>query len=560
MNILRKLFVSTFFSFLFVLVFSAFLQSSGQIKEACAASIGAGQQCPSGITNPYDHDVEAVNVNVKINVTVGTMQPGSSVHIQAKFNDARTSECYVNCLLREESADISWSGSIDHNFDNLGCSSGTCDDTLTVNVSTGDSNCHIDNSSQSQQANANGASVSYVFNVTCEALLPTIPPLTCNCSYTKPCTMPNGASGTQRCGGTTTGGSCAASSACPANSTNCEACIPALTPIPTSLPTLTPTPTRVPVCSADCTNRPSACQGAWDGCNFCNPTSNKCEVPQGQPTNTPVPTQGPTATSVPGTPTPTPTIGVPACNTPCSGPRECEGARNGCTVCLPNRGGAKVCQTQPTPTPLPFDKNACACDGLDTPGVFIGTPTTFTAYSKLVGTGANIGMQKFITFYMYKQDPAKPNETGTLIGGPADVNSVLVSNTSSPTRYRSQWLFTDTSKLEKNVTYMVYADTKKGCVQKQTAYNFEIPTQVVLAAETQQVSFFDKIQGFIARLLANFGIGGQTQQPAPTPTPIPPTATPTPNRTQGGNLKLVPFYPANILEKSCQVIRFQLPG
>lgn len=331
--------------------------------------------------------------------------------------------------------------------------------------------------------------------------------------------------------------------------------VPSLTP--TLLPTATPTPTRAPVCNLDCTNRPSACQGAWDGCSFCNPTSNKCEVPQGQPTNTPVPTQGPTATSVPGTPTPTPTIGVPACNTPCSGPRECEGARNGCTVCLPNRGGAKVCQTQPTPTPLPFDKNACACDGLDTPGVFIGTPTTFTAYSKLVGTGANIGMQKFITFYMYKQDPAKPNETGTLIGGPADVNSVLVSNTSSPTRYRSQWLFTDTSKLEKNVTYMVYADTKKGCVQKPTAYNFEIPTQVVLAAETQQVSFFDKIQGFISRLLANFGID-QTQQPTPTPTRPANTPTPTPNKS--GNIQLIPFYPANILEKSCQVIRFQLPG
>lgn len=158
---------------------------------------------------------------------------------------------------------------------------------------------------------------------------------------------------------------------------------------------------------------------------------------------------------------------------------------------------------------------------------------------------------------MYKQDPAKPNETGTLIGGPADVNSVLVSNTTSPTRYRSQWTFTDTSKLEKNVTYMVYADTKKGCVQKTTAYNFETPTQVVLAAETQQVSFFDKIQGFITRLLSGFSSTPQQTTPTPAPTRQP-TATPTP--AQSGNLKLVPFYPANILEKSCQVLRFQLPS
>lgn len=562
---IKKLFFSTFFVFFLVFGIFAFLQNSGQIKNACAASIGVGQQCPSGIINPYDHDVEAVNVNVKVNVTVGSMQPNSSIHIQAKFKDARTSECYVNCLLREESADISWSGPIDHNFDNLGCSSGTCDDTLTVDVSTSDSNCHIDNSSQSQQANANGASVSYTFNVTCEAPLPTLPPLTCNCSYTKPCTMPNGTSGTQRCGGTSTGGSCAASNACPANSTNCEACIPALTPIPTSQPTLTPTPTRVPVCNLDCTNRPRACQGAWDSCSFCNPTSNKCEVPQGQPTNTPVPTAGPTATSVPGSPTPTP---VTACGSTCTKSEDCNGgaASHGCPVCLPNSSNTKICQPpstptpSPTPTPLPFDKNACACDNLDTPDVFIGTPTTFTAYSKLVGSSANIGTQKFITFYMYKQDPAKPNDTGTLIGGPADVNSVLVSGSTSPTRYRSQWLFTDTSKLEKNVTYMVYANTKKGCVQKPTAYNFDAPSQVVLAAKTQQITFFDKIQGFITRLLANFGIGGQTQQTAPTPTSVPPTATPTPNRTQGGNLKLVPFYPATILEKSCQFIKFQLPG
>ncbi len=502
MNTIKKLFFSTFFAVFFVFGFFTLLQGSGQIENACAASIGVGQQCPSGITNPYDHDVEAVNVNVKVNVTVGTMQPNSTVHIQAGFKDARTSECYVNCLLREESTDISWSGSIDHNFDNLGCSSGACDDTLTVNVNTSDSNCHVDNNSQSQQANANGASVSYNFNITCEAPLPTLPAEVCNCQYEKDCVV-NGQPGKQQCGGSNSGGgACRPSNACPTNdANNCTACLPTLSS-PTPLPTLTPLPTI--------TTGP------------------------GTPTPTPIPTV-PTSTPTPIGPTPT-------------GPRP--------SVTLTPTPTRPV--NTPTPTPLPFDKNACACDGLDTPGVFIGTPTTFTAYSKLVGTSANIGMQKFITFYMYKQDPAKPNETGQPIGGPADVNSVLVSNTSSPTRYRSQWLFTDTSKLEKGVTYMVYADTKKGCVQKQTAINFEAPTQVVLAAETQEISFFDKIQGFITRLLSGFSSNNQSGQPTPTPTRVANTPTPTPNKS--GNIQLIPFYPANILQKSCQVLRFQLPS
>lgn len=254
------------------------------------------------------------------------------------------------------------------------------------------------------------------------------------------------------------------------------------------------------------------------------------------PTSTPVPTTGP------GTPTPTviPTI--------TTGPG---------TPTLTPRPGTPT-PIPPTPTPI-FDANACKCDGMEASPIFIGSPATFTAFSKLEGTNnVSRGTQKFIQFFLLKENPANPNDTST-ITGPINVNAELIANQSSSTkaRYKAQWLFNDTSRLEKNVTYRVFAQTRPGCMQKTTAYDFSSPTRAVLAAEeTVQVSFFQKIQAWIAGLLGGF-TNNQTQQVTPTPRPTQqPTATP----KQGNNLQLLPIYPSEILEKSCQVVRFQIKG
>lgn len=335
------------------------------------------------------------------------------------------------------------------------------------------------------------------------------------------------------------------------------------------------------------------------------PLTGACEVPEKSPT------PGPSAP--PASPTP-----GPACNTPCTGPRDCEGAKDGCTTCVEN-GTTRTCQVAPTPTPRPtatpttglgtptpppatttptpttgigtptptqaqatptptsaptatltptripgtptptppvFSRDMCKCDGASITPIVIGSPATFTAFGKVEGIPAiGIAQIKSMNVSVYKEG------IGTFdlnrIIGPITVNATQVEKTATKARYKIEWPFVDTAKLEKNTTYRIAADVRAGCVRQQTAL-IETPQQVVLAAtaEAPQPNFFDVVRLYISGLFG--GLFGNPPSQAPQPAPQP-TSKPSPTKTQESdpNLQLKTIYPATILRQSCDIVFFR---
>jgi hypothetical protein len=317
-------------------------------------------------------------------------------------------------------------------------------------------------------------------------------------------------------------------SVCNGAQNGCTACVngtcqkppPGSTPVPTSPPA---------ACNTPCSGNPSVCNGAQGGCTAC--ISGTCQKPP--PGSTPVPTSPPAPSTPPA-----------ACNSACktsNGDRDCQGAKDGCTVC----GSAGKCVPAPTPTPA-FNENWCTCDGLDTnpASFFPGDTVSFMSYGKVEAPYLNRAKVESMNFFVYRGDAT----TATRIADSGPIAAAIESQTAAKNRYKSTWGYTIPKDIKKDEIFRVQSKIK--CV-----------AQNVLGASIKyEPTLIDRIVSFIGYI---FGFTSQPvamdyqATPAPSETAMVHTTSSPQVLAAQNSLQIDTFTPAQIIEKSCSIIRFK---
>lgn len=370
-----------------------------------------------------------------------------------------------------------------------------------------------------------------------------------------------------------------------------------------------------PACNVSC-DRDRDCNGARNGCTKCLPSGSgggkTCQPPASPtPTRTPTPV-GPTATPTPVPPTatprptatptpipPTPTPKGPACGVTCTRDADCTASiyssantctacvsgvckvppicgsscvkdsdcaggpaqRDGCFLCINNQCKVPPTPTAtptPTPTLVPFNPAACDCDQISYTGLYAGQQTTITAGAKVTGPDKNNARIADQTFHIY--EGAESTDLANRIGTSGPLPANLVSQNEDVFHYESKWTFT-MPQFKQGATYRIQAVIN--CQQKTTASSFIPGTQktVVLGAEdeAENTSFWGRIAAFFSRLTGGL-LKSTPSAPIPTATGSPVTAAVDPEPTTRKNLQLQTFYPAQVYQKTCHLIKFKYNG
>lgn len=210
-----------------------------------------------------------------------------------------------------------------------------------------------------------------------------------------------------------------------------------------------------------------------------------------------------------------------------------------------------------TPTPLPLDLASCKCDGLDATGIFPRANVTFSAFAKVLGTNTSLATVRDITFSVYESPKNQPN-TALRIAQSSAIAPQVISQSSSLIRYKSNWNFNYPYKV--NTLYRVIAQIN--CVKKTA-----MGPASVLAAQTAQPNWIQDIFAGIGRqfdlLIVRPFFGGGSEQSSSAPASNLPAgrqgaaaATPTQTAGQRNALQLQTIQSAQVLEKSCTLIKF----
>jgi hypothetical protein len=295
---------------------------------------------------------------------------------------------------------------------------------------------------------------------------------------------------------------------------------------------------KTPACGITCTI-PADCETAKDGCTAC--LNNKCTKP---PVCSDACTTDPECASrnlgcdkcIGGT------CKTPACGITCTIPADCETAKDGCTYCFNNK-----CS--------PFNPATCTCDGIEYTAIFAGSDVTITSFSKIVGADVNNAKVVSEKFMMTK---GLSIENNTIIAQSGDIQSQIISNSSSLVRYQTQWKVKLPSNLEPGATYTIWNTINCQPKSNTVSYNSSNKMNVLGAqsAQSAQVkpSFMNLLSQFFANLFGSSKKANNTQTYV-----LNADSTTTTILTGDKTLQLQTIKPAIIIEKGCHTLRFKIP-
>ncbi len=266
------------------------------------------------------------------------------------------------------------------------------------------------------------------------------------------------------------------------------------------------------------------------------------------PSTTISPTESPTPTPT-GTPTPTPTPSIVPSGPPVTLPPLTPPVTP--PVTSTPRPSATFTPKPPTPTPTPdlFSPAMCKCDGMEATGIFPGANVSFSAFAKVFGTDVNFAKVKDITFSVYESPENKPN-TAIRIAQSSPISAQEILKDSSAIRYKSNWNFIFPANVNTSSLYRVTAQIN--CVKKVA-----MAPSNVLGEETVRPSFIQNLLSFLRKPLdfvgGLFG-GGDSELLSESPSEL---AVPTQTTNQRTGLQLKTIQPAQMLEKSCSLLKFK---
>lgn len=341
-----------------------------------------------------------------------------------------------------------------------------------------------------------------------EAPPPPPPAPACNCQFTEDCRTSNGKAGTRTCTGSGDENSCSYNDQCPANCGPCRANPGQETPPPPPQGGNPPPGGETPP-----------------------------PPPPGGETPPPPPPGGETPPPPPGgeTPPPPPPPPPPG-ESPSPSPSR-----------SPSPSPSRSPSPKPSPSPL-FSDAMCKCDGITPNALISGEAATITAGAKVEGKDVNYATVKDMTFTLVEGD----NTKGIVLSRGNKIAAKEISRTASLVRYQSSWKV-NLPQFKKGKVYRIFANV--ACQKKQTAMLPALSNVLGTTAEDQD--WLESIWSTFSNPLTNTAT-------VPSPSPSPSLlqvlkVIPTPSPTESDDaLQLGTLEEAQIIEKSCRFIKFQL--